>query len=619
MIVISKPEISLPWIDVRALIASGTGSSGDPWVIDDVSSYTNVFFYVAGYYKLSANWNIISNSHIWGTKGVFLDPDVYTLECSGTISATTTDLTADGAKSAMSLTVADESGFSADDWIEISASKDVYPEWESRTLPRELNRVVSTAHNTINLKYPLQREYDYDGGYADNPTVKKITTLKENVTIENIQIQGDIDFGYVRNLAIRGITIEILTFENVVKSFEITNVEASLPIGTSDIGLIVLYGASEGIISVRTYGTGNGIFLWGCSEITGSVIVKQCHLRAVWIYGSDDINLSPVNVLGTKTNIINLEILLFDYSSSCSIRNAFVKEVNKTDDVNILEFRYNLGWCEFTDSEIYCYSDYPIVFKGLSKASIVDRNKFHLISGLIGLGHISGVTEEVVAGAIIKMRDNELLDEGATASLLHTSGGSEFLTNDFKYVELSGNKMPSMASGNYLCSLRAAPGSKGIETLKVTNNICEIPVAGVGGFWRLGDVDFPVTNLIFHGNNAVGNRAAPLNFQNVANTMFSDNCFETVTTGSPVLVPTGTTLLDSSGGAITGTLADGPIIGETKTIIMTDATTSSTITVAHHVTSDPEVFTFAQVGDTLILKWNGTDWMTVFNNGVAVL
>lgn len=93
---------------------------------------------------------------------------------------------------------------------------------------------------------------------------------------------------------------------------------------------------------------------------------------------------------------------------------------------------------------------------------------------------------------------------------------------------------------------------------------------------------------------------------------------EIVGTGSPALSLTGTTELDSSGGAITGTLADGVVIGGKKTIIMTDATTSSTISVAHHITSDPEVFTFAQVGDSLVLMWNGTDWMTVFNNGVAV-
>lgn len=95
------------------------------------------------------------------------------------------------------------------------------------------------------------------------------------------------------------------------------------------------------------------------------------------------------------------------------------------------------------------------------------------------------------------------------------------------------------------------------------------------------------------------------------------NTVEIVTAGSPALSVDGITHIDSSGGAITGTLADGVIVGDTKTIIMTDATTSSTITVAHHITEDPEVFTFTQVGDSLVLMWNGTDWMTTLNNGVG--
>ena len=115
--------------------------------------------------------------------------------------------------------------------------------------------------------------------------------------------------------------------------------------------------------------------------------------------------------------------------------------------------------------------------------------------------------------------------------------------------------------------------------------------------------------FVISPNNNAGNKRWILKSSDVK---------ETVTVGSPTLSLLGVTKLDSSGGAITGTLADGAVIGGIKTIIMTDATTSSTITVAHHVTSDPEVFTFAQVGDTLILVWNGTDWLEVHNTGAAV-
>ena len=79
----------------------------------------------------------------------------------------------------------------------------------------------------------------------------------------------------------------------------------------------------------------------------------------------------------------------------------------------------------------------------------------------------------------------------------------------------------------------------------------------------------------------------------------------------------GITVLNSASAACNATLADGEMIGQIKTFVMSNASNSSTVTVAHHITSDPEVFTFAQVGDTLVLLWDGTDWITLVNVGAA--
>jgi len=93
---------------------------------------------------------------------------------------------------------------------------------------------------------------------------------------------------------------------------------------------------------------------------------------------------------------------------------------------------------------------------------------------------------------------------------------------------------------------------------------------------------------------------------------------ETVTTGSPTLQTFSVSYLNSAGGAITATLPNGSFAGQIKTIKMSDATTSSTVSVSAHETSDPEVFTFAQVTDILILMWNGLEWVTINNQGAAV-
>jgi hypothetical protein len=93
---------------------------------------------------------------------------------------------------------------------------------------------------------------------------------------------------------------------------------------------------------------------------------------------------------------------------------------------------------------------------------------------------------------------------------------------------------------------------------------------------------------------------------------------ETLTAASPTLAVTGVSILDSTSNAVNGTLGSAVAIGLLKTISMTNASNSSTVSVTNHETSDPEVFTFAQVDDTLVLMWTGTEWITIANSGVAV-
>lgn len=85
----------------------------------------------------------------------------------------------------------------------------------------------------------------------------------------------------------------------------------------------------------------------------------------------------------------------------------------------------------------------------------------------------------------------------------------------------------------------------------------------------------------------------------------------TETTASPILMPGGSSLIDSSSNAVNATLPDGDYVGQTKTIVMTDATNSSTVTVTNHETSADEVFTFDAVDEHLAVQWIGTEWVTL--------
>ena len=92
----------------------------------------------------------------------------------------------------------------------------------------------------------------------------------------------------------------------------------------------------------------------------------------------------------------------------------------------------------------------------------------------------------------------------------------------------------------------------------------------------------------------------------------------TVTIAAPVIVPGSVTLIDSGTQAVDGTLADDTVIGRETYIVMTEASNSSTVSIEHHVTSDPEVATFDAVDETLTLKWNGTEYETIHASATFV-
>ena len=99
-----------------------------------------------------------------------------------------------------------------------------------------------------------------------------------------------------------------------------------------------------------------------------------------------------------------------------------------------------------------------------------------------------------------------------------------------------------------------------------------------------------------------------------------------MTAATPALSPWGTSIINSATRAVDGTLGSAGTTGGTdesgigiiKTIVMTEASNSSTVSVSNHETSDPEIITFAAVDDTAVLMWTGTEWITLKLSGATV-
>ncbi len=91
-----------------------------------------------------------------------------------------------------------------------------------------------------------------------------------------------------------------------------------------------------------------------------------------------------------------------------------------------------------------------------------------------------------------------------------------------------------------------------------------------------------------------------------------------LTTATPVIVPGSVNTINSNAAAVDATLADDTVIGRQTKIVMIDASNSSTVTIASHQTSDPEVATFDAVDEYLVLEWSGNEYITIFATATFV-
>lgn len=140
-----------------------------------------------------------------------------------------------------------------------------------------------------------------------------------------------------------------------------------------------------------------------------------------------------------------------------------------------------------------------------------------------------------------------------------------------------------------------------------------ITIAGVTGTKKVIELMTATKRRLDSNSDATVAAAA---IANVAATFVSTNSLspggETITADGATLQTWGYSELDSTSNKVDSTLPSGDYIGQIKTIVMTEASNSSTVTITNHQTSDPEVATFDAVDETGVFLWTGTEWITIF-------
>ena len=195
---------------------------------------------------------------------------------------------------------------------------------------------------------------------------------------------------------------------------------------------------------------------------------------------------------------------------------------------------------------------------------------------------------------------NEVLEVTVTASAVNHLGVVNSATGDNPILRAEGEANTGITFDN----------SEGEEILILNSNATSVNELTVSSAATGSDPTIAATGDDTNINVAL----TPKGTGNVkATTGGFEHPVETVTAASPTLAVYGATQIDSSSNAVDGTLGSGTFVGQLKTIVMTEASNSSTVSITNHETSDPEVATFDAVDEYWLGIWTGTEWATVAN------
>jgi hypothetical protein len=217
------------------------------------------------------------------------------------------------------------------------------------------------------------------------------------------------------------------------------------------------------------------------------------------------------------------------------------------------------------------------------------------------------------SGSRVSIKDNKLYGDGTDGDIgiYVTANGANFAD-----LAIEGNEcwnFTQSAASLGVIELRRSSTYVFTNLIMRSNKVFAGGASNRGIYIGLADI---ISSGIIEGNYVDG---LIYLLENTANTVKVANNYTTgsitsghITSGTVTLDTYGCTRLHSTGGAITATLPDGMEVGQIKTIVMTEASNSSTVSITSHQTSDPEVATFDAVDETGVFMWTGTEWITIF-------
>jgi hypothetical protein len=411
------------------------------------------------------------------------------INIEGTRTSTTSDLTASVVRGVNTVTVADASGFTAGDKITIQAPTDEGENSDSgKVAPTELNEIASIATNTLTLKFPLSHDYNIAADHtgSDSSTVRKISAIKENILIKDVELNVFVRFALVDGMEFRGCTMpRTLNFassdagsfaddpsRNITIDLDISAVRSPSTGPDENVGL---YNITNLNANIRTYGGfKDGIRVHGCTDGIIKANISECANRPIHMYKSQNIVLDAPIITGTIVDATEYELILFDACRYCLARDIYIDEVGKTGS-ELGSFRGKCVGCSYDGGYASVHSDRAFEIKTNTYGCSIKNLTLEL------RGSRSGDTIQFVfisSGAInedkfnLKVTGNTVVNATTVNPSsfigIRTTSTTNYTTNGPKYIEFSNNTLP-LFDGSFV-SIAGDSASEAIHQLKIFGN-----------------------------------------------------------------------------------------------------------------------------------------------------
>ncbi len=207
--------------------------------------------FAPGDFSLASQWTPTQSNIIWAGSGIDVTRILFDMGSTGAgikytgSLGTFNNLTANTLKGAKAVTIASTSGFLANDWVYIRRAVNTQSGITTTAYDAEIHRIATVTSGTVlTLDIPLYEDYLTSATssvakitWCNSVTFRDMTIYDNRASVTVLAEQGDVYFGFCRNLMLENIKLENMVFSSLTPqscfNVSLNNVQYESPRTTS--------------------------------------------------------------------------------------------------------------------------------------------------------------------------------------------------------------------------------------------------------------------------------------------------------------------------------------------------------------------------------------------------